>query len=170
MTRALCRSVFTVSKMPPLTELHNHEKRFWLDADSVLVQYQQSLAGSTQTGVPPYFTIMGLTTGAAEHNRRISATLGMKSLCPFLWLLCANTANGQMSVKLSAFASIMLMVLTRPLNKVSLVLAPQDTNVSQYLPSNSVRMTARAGWLAVAVANTTPTTGDRESSGSEENV
>ena len=80
MTRALCRSVFTVSNMPPLTALHNQEKRFWLDADSVLVQYQQSPAGSTQTGVPPCLEITGLTTWEAEDNRRISATLGMKSL------------------------------------------------------------------------------------------
>lgn len=134
MTRALCRSVFTVSNIPPLTALHNHEKSFWLDADSVLVQYQQSPAGSTQTGVPPCLEITGLTTWEAEDNRRISATLGMKSLWPSLWLRWANTANGQMSATLSTFASIMLMVLARPLNNVSLVLAPHDTKVSQYLP------------------------------------
>ena len=104
----------------------------------MLVQYQQSPAGSTQTGVPPCREITGLTTWEAEDNRRISATLGMKSLWPSLWLRWANTANGQMSATVSTVASIMLMVLARPLNNVSLVLAPHDTKVSQYLPSNLV--------------------------------
>ena len=60
---------------------------------SVEVQYQQSPFKAI--GVPPNLSMMGFICLAAAASNRCSATLGMKSLCPFSWKSIIFIAKGE---------------------------------------------------------------------------